>query len=115
MRQDNGPSFSQAGFFNEGGRFKAYQRQAEVNQRRKYGNAMGIGTGGDDGRRLVVSGGVIYGGNRGIAVETQQVIIGLAYFIGFRLFSVFRKFSAFLSLSGEDNPAWKFKPPERSR
>jgi hypothetical protein len=34
---------------------------------------MGIGTRGDDGRRLVVSGGVIDGGGRGIAVETQQV------------------------------------------
>ncbi len=76
---------------------------------------MGIGTRGDDGRRLVVNGGFIDGGSSTVPMETQQVIIRLAYFIGFRLFSVFRRFNAFLATSREHNPAWKFKPPERGR
>jgi hypothetical protein len=75
---------------------------------------MGVSPGGDDGWRLVVSGGVIDCNSRGIAMEAQQVIICLAYFIGFRLFIVFRRF-CLSSLAGENNPAWKFKPPERRR
>ena len=74
---------------------------------------MGIGACGDDRRRLVVNGRIIDSGSRGVAVETQQVIIGLAYFIGFRLLSVFRRINTFLIRSDECNQARKFKPPEQ--